>query len=90
MYGSGFEIDHTGKYVEVDPPRRLVFTWCTTATDGATTLVTIELAAEGQSATNLKLTHERLPHTQALKDHRRGWEGCLAQLERRVGVVRAR
>jgi len=40
--------------VEVDPPRRLVFTWCTSATDAATTLVPIELDAEGQRATNLR------------------------------------
>ena len=73
-----------------DPPRRLVFTWCTSATDGATTLVTIELDAEGQGATNLRLTHELLPHARALKDHRRDWEGCLALLERHTAVARAR
>ncbi len=90
MYGSSFEIDHTGEYVEVDPPRRLAFTWCTSATDGATTLVPIELDAEGQGATNLSLTHERLPHARALKDHRRGWEGCLALLDRHAAAPCAR
>ncbi|MCZ6569295.1 MAG: SRPBCC domain-containing protein [Deltaproteobacteria bacterium] len=68
-----------------DPPRRLVFTWCTSATDGATTLVTIELAAEGHAATNLKLTHEGL-----LKHHRRGWEGGLALLDRHAAALCAR
>ncbi len=42
------EITHTGEYREVDPPRRLVFTWKSPATHGRETVVTVEFhSADG-------------------------------------------
>lgn len=37
---------HTGIYQEIDPPRRLVFTWRTPSTNEQETLVTVTLKAE--------------------------------------------
>ena len=77
-----------GRYVEVLPPQRLVFTWAwqgeePTQSGGAApaeTLVTVEFFELGE-ATRVVLTHERLPTPASQEDHRRGWGLCLDNLE---------
>src|ERR1700679_3597268 len=56
----------SGTYVEVDRPRKLVFTWMGPLTNNVNTLVTLELNRRGDE-TDLVLTHERLP-TQAIHE----------------------
>src|SRR5262249_49492009 len=62
MRGLGRAITHPGRYREIDPPRRLVFTWRSDHTDGdsVVTVVLRDLGAE----TELELTRERLPEVQ--------------------------
>ena len=62
---------HTGIYQEIDPPRRLVFTWRTPSTNEQETLVTVTLKAEA-GKTRLRLVHERLP-AGTFEGHRDGW-----------------
>ena len=70
-----------GEYVEIDPPRRLVFTWNAALPEVQNTRVTVELRATG-TGTELTLTHELLPDTRRGRNHGTGWEGCLASLVR--------
>ena len=88
MYGMDYNIVHTGEYVEVDPPRRLAFTWVSSETDGQSTLVTIELRPHGGEETELTLTHEKLPHGQAVASHTRGWKACLVKLSRHLSAAK--
>src|SRR5262245_33774950 len=46
----GEEIDHVGKYREIDRPRRLVFTWGIAGQSEDESLVTIEIAAQETAA----------------------------------------
>jgi uncharacterized protein YndB with AHSA1/START domain len=70
-----------GKYLEVQPPERLVFTWGWLAQPPEfSSLVTVEFFEQGE-ATRVVLTHERLRSPQDRADHLRGWGGCLEQLE---------
>ncbi len=70
-----------GKYIEILPPERLVFTWAwQTEPPGVDTLVTVEFFEQGDS-TRVVLRHEQLPDSSSQEDHRRGWEGCLEHLE---------
>jgi len=75
--------DVSGTYVQVDRPRRLVFTWTGPLTNNVDTLVTVELNPLGDE-TELVLTHERLPTTAMLEGHTRGWGNILDHLAHTV------
>ena len=61
---------HSGRFLEITRPRRIVFTW-TSPHAGQDTRVTLDFAAAGER-TLLTLTHERLPEAM-VEAHRGGW-----------------
>lgn len=69
----------SGTYIEVDRPRKLVFTWMGPLTNDLDTLVTLELHSRGEE-TDLILTHERLPTRAIVEGHTRGWGNILDHL----------
>lgn len=70
-----------GKYLEILPPKRLVFTWAwQTEPSSVDSLVTVEFFEQGDS-TRVVLRHEQLTTLSSQESHRRGWEGCLEHLE---------
>ena len=75
--------EHTGEYLEIDPPERLEFTWISEATEQRPTVVTIEFL-DRDRATEVVLTHRRLPAAQ-VESHRRGWTDVLQLFERKSG-----
>ena len=76
----GHVIAH-GAYREIDPPRRLVYTWGWREPHPmrAETLVTVEFvrAAEG---TEIRLSHEGFPTREDRDGHEEGWKICLERL----------
>ncbi len=79
-----------GSYVEVDPPRRVVFTWGIPGDDelpvGSTT-VEVVLVAEGAD-TVVTLTHRDLPAGKR-PSHQDGWDRHLGGLVGAVGAAAA-
>lgn len=77
-----------GTYLEVRPPERLVFTWewqdDPLLEEDGDSLVTVEFHEKG-GATEVVLTHEKLPSEAARREHAQGWEGCLDKFEPLVG-----
>jgi uncharacterized protein YndB with AHSA1/START domain len=71
-----------GEYLEVDPPRRIVFTWGWEeeyfSTPPQSTLVEVSLTRDGE-ATIVHLAHRRL-HAEAVAFHRAGWDHYLPRL----------
>jgi len=72
-----------GEFVELDPPRRAVFTWGWEAEDssirpGASTIEVL-LASEGDG-THLRLIHRDLPDTEVAEKHRVGWQHYTERL----------
>jgi len=70
----------SGEYVEVDPPRKVVFTWAWRSTPDRISQVTYALAPEGDGRTSLTLTHERLASAAARDRHEFGWNCGLDKL----------
>jgi len=70
-----------GKYQEVKPPEKLVFTWHWQQNEaGPESLVTVEFRDLGAS-TEVTLTHQNLLTAEARAKHNEGWVGCLTQLQ---------
>lgn len=65
-------IEHIGEYIEIERPRRIVFTWLSRFTGTEPSIVTVELSPAGEGETDLHLVHSRLPEAVA-SSHRDGW-----------------
>lgn len=77
----GFELSITGRYLELDPPRLLSFTWnCTTWMPPVTSIVTVTFEPHGTGQTLMTIEHAQLP-PDVLDGHRTGWGLIGAQLE---------
>lgn len=73
-----------GTYREVDPPKRLAYTWrWESDPDSPDTLVTVEFRDRGGS-TDVVLTHELFPNEEARRQHDQGWTACLEKLAQLV------
>jgi uncharacterized protein YndB with AHSA1/START domain len=72
-----------GEFVELDPPRRLVFTWGWEAGSGSkvepgSTTVEIDLEPDGDGTT-LRFRH-LLPDAEAAESHAHGWDHYFERL----------
>ena len=78
----GSEMRLVGVYREVDPPKKLVYTWSwETNPEMGETLVTVEFLERGR-ATEVVLKHELFPADEARDQHEQGWHGSLDKLEK--------
>ncbi len=75
-----------GEFVELDPPRRLVFTWGWEPGEGTpssvpvgSSTIEIELEPEGDG-TRLRFVHAGLPDAEAAAKHAHGWDHYLGRL----------
>jgi uncharacterized protein YndB with AHSA1/START domain len=74
----------SGVYREVDPPRRLAFTWRWDGEDDET-MVTIDFTARGDK-TEIVLRHGPFADDQTRDDHATGWSDCLDRLPDRLAT----
>ncbi|ODU02289.1 MAG: hypothetical protein ABS81_18035 [Pseudonocardia sp. SCN 72-86] len=85
--GSGGPFHMSGRFVEVDPPRRVVFTWGFTEPevgvppDSSTVEVTLRPNGSG---TTVRLVHRGLPPSEA-GNHEQGWAAMLGRLAAAIG-----
>jgi uncharacterized protein YndB with AHSA1/START domain len=83
----GERIDQVGEYLEIDRPRRLVFTWGV-AQEGKPDMsrVTVGIAPSGEGA-ELTLTHELHPDWADFAERtRQGWTTMLDSLAKQLGA----
>jgi uncharacterized protein YndB with AHSA1/START domain len=69
-----------GLYHEVEPNKKLVFSWALSHEPERQSLVMVEFMDQG-SKTLLKLTHTRLPDPHSRDCHLKGWTSCLDHLQ---------
>ena len=70
----------SGIYREVEPPRRLVFSWAWQSTPERESQVTVDIRPDADGSI-LTLTHDSFFDEKARDDHRGGWMRALDQLE---------
>ena len=73
-YGGG------GRYTEIDPPRRLAFTWFWDGNDKRQ-LIEVDFE-EVKGVTTVRFTHCDLWDEKAVRSHEDGWGSCFDSLER--------
>jgi len=72
-------IPHSGTYLQLDRPSRLVFSWESPfSTDGSS--VTLDFTAVDSGNTRTELTHVRFIDEETRNNHEAGWENILAVL----------
>jgi uncharacterized protein YndB with AHSA1/START domain len=74
------DVEHVGEYLEIDRPRRLVFTFAVPQYDPALTAVAIDIRPEG-AGSELTLTHTGVLPDWA-EQTRQGWGMILDSLAR--------
>ena len=80
MHVGDDNIPHTGSYLTIDRPGKLVFSWESPySTDDST--VTLNLTAIDETTTRVELTHVKFLHEEARSDHEGGWGNILDKLD---------
>ncbi len=77
---------HYCRYLRVERPKVLEFTWMSEATRGLESRVTIEIKPSG-GGSDLVLTHSGLPDDDMGRGHEEGWKLITAKLAERIGLV---
>lgn len=73
------KIPHTGKYLIISRPNKLVFTWESPfSTEGST--VTLEFNELENDQTNINLTHVKFIDEESRTNHESGWGNILESL----------
>jgi uncharacterized protein YndB with AHSA1/START domain len=81
---TGDEHGGGGRYTEIEPPRRLAFTWLWDR-ESTRTLIEIEFEEAGD-ATTVHFTHSGLWDEEAVRGHEGGWSRCFDNLDRALQV----
>jgi len=71
--------EHEGRYVVIDRPRRLLFTWVSRGTDHRLSLVTVAITPADEGV-RVDLEHEGIPDQERAGQHQRGWASILQKL----------
>jgi uncharacterized protein YndB with AHSA1/START domain len=79
MEGAAGRYEHHGRYVLIDRPCQLVFTWISDGTAQRLSLVTVAFTPEGQGV-RVELEHEGLPDPERAERHGEGWSSILGKL----------
>ncbi len=74
------KIPHTGKYLEIDRPKKLSFTWeSPESVDDS--VVTLNLTELPDGKTNIELTHVKFIDEERRSNHEGGWGNILDKLD---------
>lgn len=79
MHAGSDELPHTGKYLEIKRPDKLVFTWVShCSVDNS--IVTLNFKKIDHKKTNISLSHVKFIDEKTRSDHEGGWGNILGKL----------
>jgi uncharacterized protein YndB with AHSA1/START domain len=70
---------HYGRFLEIDRPRRVAYTWMSEGTKGAESIVTITMEPR-EDQTEVTLRHSGVPDDEMGRKHKEGWTWILSTL----------
>ncbi|KJS32354.1 MAG: hypothetical protein VR64_07530 [Desulfatitalea sp. BRH_c12] len=80
MHVGDDKLPHTGKYLEINRPNKLVFTWASRhSLDGST--VTLNFTKINDNKTNVTLTQVKFIDEKERSGHEEGWGNILNKLD---------
>lgn len=80
MHMGDVKIPHTGTYLEIRRPDRLVFTWKSQYSVVENSTVTLNFTRIDDNKTNVSLSHVKFIDEDARSGHEEGWGNILDQL----------
>ena len=84
MHAGSDELPHTGEYLEIKRPEKLVFTWVShCSVDNS--IVTLNFKKIDNNKTNISLSHVKFIDEKTRSDHEGGWTGILNKLNDVIG-----
>ncbi len=70
---------HYGRFLKIDRPRVVEYTWMSEGTKGAESIVTVTMEAKGED-TEVTLRHSGVPDDDMGRKHKEGWTWVLSAL----------
>ncbi len=70
---------HYGRFLHIDRPRLVEYTWMSEATKGAESIVTVTMESQGEQ-TEVTLRHSGVPDDEMGRQHKEGWTWVLSAL----------
>ena len=74
------KIPHTGEYLKISRPDKLVFTWKSQYSVVDNSTVTLDFTKIDDNTTNISLSHLRFIDEEARSGHEEGWSNILDKL----------
>ncbi len=79
MHVGDDKIPHTGKYIKISPPDKLIFSW-ESPFSTANSTVTLNFTKIDENTTHIDLTHVKFPDEESRSNHEGGWKNILTEL----------
>jgi uncharacterized protein YndB with AHSA1/START domain len=73
---------HYGRFVAIEPPHKVEYTWVSEATQGVESVVSVMFAPQGDQ-TEVTLHHSGVPDDKMGRQHEEGWTSVLSMLAER-------
>jgi uncharacterized protein YndB with AHSA1/START domain len=70
---------HYGRFLQIERPRLVEYTWMSEGTKGAESIVTVTMEARGEQ-TEVTLRHSGVPDDEMGRKHKDGWAWVLSAL----------
>jgi uncharacterized protein YndB with AHSA1/START domain len=73
---------HFGRFIAIERPRRVEYTWMSEGTQGVESVVTVTFEPQGEQ-TEVTLRHTGVPDDEMGRKHEQGWAWVLSKLAER-------